>query len=77
MLTKENQVSLLRIVMEDQQTWGFGRKHDPKIQTVSSRKFDGQRTEQVKTGQVNPDRPLVGPSVDTFVGCFRGESLKG
>ena len=26
----------------------------------------GQRTEQVKTGQVNPDRPLVGPSVDTF-----------
>ena len=33
---------------------------------------DGQRTEQVKTGQVNPDRPLVGPSVDTFVGCFVG-----
>ena len=32
----------------------------------------GQRTEQVKTGQVNPDRPLVGPSVDTFVGCFVG-----
>ena len=26
----------------------------------------------VKTGQVNPDRPLVGPSVDTFVGCFVG-----
>ena len=24
----------------------------------------------MKTGQVNPDRPLVGPSVDTFVGCF-------
>ena len=34
--------------------------------------FVGQRTEQVKTGQVNPDRPLVGPSVDTFVGCFVG-----
>ena len=32
----------------------------------------GERTEQVKTGQVNPDRPLVGPSVDTFVGCFVG-----
>ena len=26
----------------------------------------------MKTGQVNPDRPLVGPSVDTFVGCFVG-----
>ena len=34
--------------------------------------LDGQRTEQVKTGQVNPDRPLVGPSVDTFVGSFVG-----
>ena len=33
---------------------------------------NGQRTEQVKTGQVNPDRPLVGPSVDAFVGCFVG-----
>ena len=33
---------------------------------------NGQRTEQVKTGQVNPDRPLVGPSVDTFVGGFMG-----
>ena len=33
---------------------------------------NGQRTEQVKTGQVNSDRPLVGPSVDTFVGCFVG-----
>ena len=31
-----------------------------------------QRTEEVKTGQVNPDRPLVGPSVDTFVGCVVG-----
>ena len=29
-------------------------------------------TEQVKTGQMNPNRPLVGPSVDTFVGCFVG-----
>ena len=28
------------------------------------------RKKQVKTGQVNPDCPLVGPSVDTFVGCF-------
>ena len=33
---------------------------------------NGQRTEQVKTGQVNPDRPFVGPSVGTFVGCFVG-----
>ena len=32
----------------------------------------GRRTEQVKTGQVNPDRPLVGPSVNTFVGRFVG-----
>ena len=30
------------------------------------------QTEQVKTGQVNPDRPLVGPCVDTFMGCFVG-----
>ena len=29
---------------------------------------NGQRTEQVKTRQVNPDRPLMGPSVNTFVG---------
>ena len=36
------------------------------------RRLGGQRTEQVKTGQVNPDRPLVGPSVGTFVGCFMG-----
>ena len=36
------------------------------------RRISGQRTEQVKTGQVNPDHPLVGPSVDTFVGCFVG-----
>ena len=34
--------------------------------------MNGQRTEQVKTEQENPDRPLVGPSVDTFVGCFVG-----
>ena len=39
---------------------------------VASKPFSGQRTEQVKTGQVNPDRPLVGPSVDTFVGGFVG-----
>ena len=38
--------------------------------------FGGERTEQVKTGQVNPDRPLVGPSVDAFVGVC-GESSKG
>ena len=25
-----------------------------------------------ETGQVNPDPPLVGHSVDTFVGCFVG-----
>ena len=31
-----------------------------------------RRTEQVKTGQVNPDRPLVGPSVNTFAGAFVG-----
>ena len=34
--------------------------------------ISGQRTEQVKTRQVNPDRPLVGPSVNTFVGRFVG-----
>ena len=39
---------------------------------LTIRSIYGQRTEQVKTGQVNPDRPLVGPSVDTFVGCFVG-----
>ena len=42
------------------------------IQNCLPVNINGQRTEQVKTGQVNPDRPLVGPSVDTFVGCFVG-----
>ena len=32
--------------------------------------FAARIAEQVKTGQVNPDRPLVGPSVNTFVGAF-------
>ena len=41
---------------------------------LHSPRFSGQRTEQVKTGQLNPDRPLVGPSVDTFVGCFVGSA---
>ena len=31
----------------------------------------GQRN-RTKTGQVNPDPPLVGPFVATFVGCFVG-----
>ena len=43
-----------------------------KTHKFFQRKLFGQRTEQVKTGQVNPDRPLVGPSVDTFMGCFVG-----
>ena len=48
-------------------------KNSPQIRSAEPRDQNGQRTEQVKTGQVNPDRPLVGPSVDTFV----GESSKG
>ena len=66
--------------------WVVGSQGERGIGLVSLRKCVGdfcwdaaffaynwkQRTEQVKTGQVNPDRPLVGPSVDTFVACFVG-----
>ena len=52
----------------------------PCIATVSPsyarEKASGQRTEQVKTGQVNPDRPLVGlpwtSSWDVLWGVLEG-----
>ena len=50
----------------------------PKTQIFPCNHFDGQRTEQVRTGQVNPDRPLVGgPFRGHLCGRFRGGSLKG
>ena len=64
-------------------TEGAGARKSLPYCTVDSGLFSdpifpiGQKTEQVRTGQVNPDRPLVGSSVDHLRGIFRGESLKG
>ena len=48
---------------------GFFSQRERRIHRIT---LIGRQTEQVKTGQVNPDRPLVGPSVNTFVGRFVG-----
>ena len=60
-------------------TDGKNQKHKfvPNLLSKHLGAYIGQRTEQVKTGQLNPDRPLVGPSVDTFVGSPRRAEKQG